>query len=79
MATFSRLLETLSYKATLARGYAVVRAANGSIVARKPNNQKDIEAIEFFDGKITLKSSPDEKPAKKSKQTEKDKDQGRLF
>jgi len=51
----SRLLETLSYKGTLARGYAVVRSAEGTILTHKAEaqNASGLE-IEFSDGRFTL-------------------------
>ena len=51
----SRLLETLSYKGTLARGYAVVRSAEGTILTHKAEaqNAAGLE-IEFSDGRFTL-------------------------
>ncbi|NIY97810.1 exodeoxyribonuclease VII large subunit [Salipiger sp. HF18] len=51
----SRLLETLSYKGTLARGYAVVRSAEGTILTHKAaaQNAAGLE-IEFSDGRFTL-------------------------
>ncbi|MDP5216792.1 exodeoxyribonuclease VII large subunit [Ruegeria sp. 2205SS24-7] len=49
-----RLRETLSYKATLERGYAVVRA-EGSVVTRKTQAEKHaILQIEFADGEIDI-------------------------
>ncbi|MFA3916040.1 exodeoxyribonuclease VII large subunit [Ruegeria hyattellae] len=48
-----RLRETLSYKATLERGYAVVRA-EGHVVTRKAEAEKHAALeIEFADGEIT--------------------------
>ena len=50
-----RLLQTLSYKGTLARGYAVVRSAEGTILTHKAaaQNAAGLE-IEFSDGRFTL-------------------------
>ncbi|MEP5729229.1 MAG: exodeoxyribonuclease VII large subunit [Sulfitobacter sp.] len=53
-----RLRETLSYKSTLARGYAVVRG-DGKVVTGKGEAQKagHLE-IEFADGRVTLGAKP---------------------
>lgn len=49
-----RLRETLSYKATLARGYAVVRG-DGAVVTGKAAAKKAVSLeIEFADGRITV-------------------------
>ncbi len=49
----ARLLETLSYRATLARGYAVIRDATGALTPRaadvKPGAALDLE---FADGRV---------------------------
>ncbi len=59
-----RVHETLSYKATLERGYAVVRA-DGDVVTRKAEAQKATALeIEFADGRLSLggKSASRTKP-----------------
>ncbi|MCE8007924.1 exodeoxyribonuclease VII large subunit [Aestuariivita sp.] len=59
-----RMHETLSYKATLERGYAVVRA-EGAVVTRKAQARSGaVLEIEFADGRLTVggKSAPRAKP-----------------
>lgn len=75
IAALERLRETLSYKATLARGYAVVRG-DGAVVtgAKAAQKAQDLE-IEFADGKVSLGAKP--APARKPKDPPKD--QGSLF
>jgi exodeoxyribonuclease VII large subunit len=51
LATLDRMHETLGYKATLARGYAVVHGANG-VVTQAANAKGPLE-IEFTDGRIS--------------------------
>ena len=58
LGSLSRLLETLSYKGTLARGYAVVRSGEGHVLASKAEarDAAGLE-IEFADGKLALGGS----------------------
>ncbi|WP_050931619.1 exodeoxyribonuclease VII large subunit [Aestuariivita boseongensis] len=59
-----RLHETLSYKATLERGYAVIRS-EGEVLTRKAQAQKATHLeIEFADGRMQVggKSAPKSKP-----------------
>ena len=59
-----RLAETLSYKATLERGYAVVRS-EGTVITRKAEAQNAAALeIEFADGRLSLggKAAPRAKP-----------------
>ncbi len=72
-----RLRETLSYKATLERGYAVVRSGD-AVLTRKSEakNHKSLQ-IEFADGKLNVGSGPAGKtPTKKPSEAP---DQGSLF
>lgn len=48
-----RLRETLSYKATLARGYAVVHGVDGVVTSKAAAEQADGLEIEFHDGRFT--------------------------
>ncbi len=51
----SRQLEILSYKATLARGYAVVRNADGVVTTRAQAQASDSALrVEFTDGELAL-------------------------
>jgi exodeoxyribonuclease VII large subunit len=51
-----RLRQTLGYRATLRRGYAVVRGEDGLITARAMALQSPPSEIEFHDGTLTLGS-----------------------
>jgi len=65
----ARLLETLSYRATLARGYAVVRDTDGALVpkAEGVTSGAGLE-VEFADGRVNVVASggsaPPSKPRK---------------
>ncbi|WP_170475772.1 exodeoxyribonuclease VII large subunit [Ruegeria arenilitoris] len=72
-----RLRETLSYRATLDRGYAVVRAENKLITTKAQAAGHQVLEIEFSDGKLTTGSTAS-KPATK-KQKPAPPDQGSLF
>ncbi|EIE50988.1 exodeoxyribonuclease VII large subunit [Salipiger aestuarii] len=75
LTTLARLLETLSYKGTLARGYAVVRSGEGHILTGKAEAEaaSGLE-IEFADGRFALGGSTS-RPKRKTKPPE----QGSLF
>ncbi len=75
LAAMGRLHETLGYKATLARGYAVVRG-DGKVATSKvvAGHAKSLE-IEFADGRLSLK----DKSAPRSKAQKKSPEQGSLF
>ena len=51
--TAERMRETLSYKATLARGYAVVRGADGVVTTAAAARAAGALEIEFADGRMT--------------------------
>ena len=71
-----RLRETLSYKATLDRGYAVVRAEGNVITTKAQAAKQTALEIEFADG--VLSTGPAEKsPSKKPRPDAPD--QGSLF
>ncbi len=53
-----RLRETLSYKATLARGYAVVRAGGEVVTTRARAARARTLDIEFRDGHLTARPEP---------------------
>ncbi|QYX56925.1 exodeoxyribonuclease VII large subunit [Roseovarius sp. SCSIO 43702] len=78
IGALDRLRETLSYKATLNRGYAVVRG-DGDVVTRKAAAAKaGALEIEFADGKLNV-GSP-EGPAKRPPRSKLDvPEQGDLF
>ncbi|MEM1431711.1 MAG: exodeoxyribonuclease VII large subunit [Pseudomonadota bacterium] len=81
--SLTRLLSTLSYKGTLARGYAVVRDAEGRVLTGiGAARAADALEIEFSDGRLALDGSPPK--AAKSKRPRKPasgppSDQGSLF
>ncbi len=71
-----RLRETLSYKATLARGYAVVRAEGDAVTTKAQAAKHPVLEIEFTDGRLTTGGSA-KTPVKKTKPDASD--QGSLF
>ncbi|MCQ0091643.1 exodeoxyribonuclease VII large subunit [Roseovarius sp. M141] len=73
-----RLRETLGYKATLERGYAVVRASGALVTTRKAAKKAGTLEIEFADGRLETGAAPAaKKPAPKS--AGRKPDQGSLF
>ncbi len=68
-----RLRETLSYKATLARGYAVVRAGGQVVTSRKDAASSAALEIEFADGRLDVGGKAARKPRAPAP------DQGSLF
>ena len=70
-----RLRETLGYKATLKRGYAVVRSDQKVITSKDQAAKSDALEIEFNDGKIKLRGSSNAKQAGSKSSP----DQGSLF
>lgn len=75
VARLDRLRETLSYKATLTRGYAVVRGDGAVVTTRAAAGKAQALEIEFADGRMALGEKPGRKPAAKPKSPE----QGSLF
>ncbi|MEO1977505.1 MAG: exodeoxyribonuclease VII large subunit [Paracoccaceae bacterium] len=78
LSGLSRLLETLSYKGTLARGYAVVRSGEGHVLTRKAEAEQAAGLeIEFADGRFPVGGSA---PKPKARRKPGDKpEQGSLF
>lgn len=81
-----RLRETLGYKATLGRGYAVIRADGNLVTTRKAAQKADALEIEFADGRLALggaeaapKAAPKAKPKPVKPDTPDTSDQGSLF
>ena len=70
-----RLRETLGYKETLRRGYAVVRDGDQVITTKSDATKATHLEIEFKDGRVPLTRSATAK-AKKSHSSD---DQGTLF
>ncbi|MBS9718420.1 exodeoxyribonuclease VII large subunit [Pseudohalocynthiibacter aestuariivivens] len=74
-----RLHQTLGYKETLKRGYAVVRSQD-HIVTSKVEAEKATELeIEFQDGRLATGPSASPKPSRKAKPSPPKPDQGSLF
>ncbi len=65
LAGLERLRETMSYKATLARGYAVVRGDGAVVTDTKAAKKAAALEIEFADGRLTVggKAAPMRKKA----------------
>ncbi|MBU2962825.1 exodeoxyribonuclease VII large subunit [Citreicella sp. C3M06] len=75
LGSLARLLETLSYKGTLARGYAVVRSGEGRILTAKAEAEAAAGlVIEFADGRLALGGAAP-RPKRKGEPPE----QGNLF
>jgi exonuclease VII large subunit len=57
LSSNNRLLESLNYKKTLNRGYAIIKDQDKSIVeSKKVANQHKLVNIIFSDGEITVKN-----------------------
>ncbi|CUJ91762.1 Exodeoxyribonuclease 7 large subunit [Ruegeria denitrificans] len=74
-----RLRETLSYKATLQRGYTVVRADDQVVTTKAQAAQHDSLQIEFADGVLTTGQTAGHRPAPKKTPKKDAPDQGSLF
>ncbi|MEM0989238.1 MAG: exodeoxyribonuclease VII large subunit [Pseudomonadota bacterium] len=86
LVALSRTLRVFSYKSTLARGYAVVRNQNGTVISRLADLPSDgALEIEFGgDERLAVAAgetdrSPRKKPLKQTKQKADAPDQGSLF
>ena len=69
-----RLRETLSYKATLARGYAAVHGEDGVLTTKAAAQKAGALEIEFSDGRMSLAGKPKRTVAGRTPT-----DQGSLF
>ena len=77
LGALDRLHETLGYRATLARGYAVVRGDGDLVTTRAAAAEAAALEIEFADGKLAVGGPPaPRKPPKRKPPTE---GQGSLF
>ena len=57
LLSISRLLESVSYKKVLSRGYSVIRDEDQKIVSTKSNlKDKSVLTIEWSDGKVRVKT-----------------------
>lgn len=84
LTAIARTLETLSYRNTLARGYAVVHSADGLVTTKKAAGEHSALEVEFNDGKLAVSAggTPVTKRvavAKKKKAKGGDDSQGSLF
>ncbi len=81
LASQGKLLETLSYQATLARGYAIVRDTDGKLIrSASPAASADALKLTFADGDVMATPSGSAPPAAKKTAPKKPKgDQGSLF
>ena len=66
LIALERLRETLGYKATINRGYAVVRSGDKVITTRKDAKSADTLEIEFRDGRFDLTGKSHPRPKTKS-------------
>ena len=73
LAALDRLRETLGYKATLARGFAVVRSGDQVVTGRAEAEAARTLEIEFHDGRVKLGREPKKKSASRKPE------QGSLF
>ncbi len=80
LAAAARLNETLSYRATLARGYAVVRGDGAVVTTAAAALRADLLEIEFADGRMRPGAAADEPPRPKpAPRKSPPPDQGSLF
>jgi len=79
LSALDRLRETLGYKATLQRGYAVVRANGALVTTAAQAKAADVLDIEFADGRVTTGSSGAASTPKKPAKSNPTSDQGSLF
>ncbi|WP_171121066.1 MULTISPECIES: exodeoxyribonuclease VII large subunit [unclassified Ruegeria] len=74
-----RLRETLSYKATLERGYAVVRAEGQVLTTKEQAGKHASFEIEFADGVLSTGQANPSRPSQKKTPSKDTPDQGSLF
>ena len=72
-----RLRQTLGYKETLKRGYAVVHGPDGLITRAADAARTPVFEVEFLDGRIPAR--PETPPAKPARKPKPEKDQKSLF
>jgi len=65
LLALARTLETLSYRKTLERGYAVIHSDAGVVTSKKAAEKHAILEIEFADDRMTVSSSATAQPAKR--------------
>jgi len=79
LAALDRLRETLGYRATLARGYAVVRADGALVTTRAAAAEARALEIEFADGKLAVGDAAAPAPRKPARPKDPPEGQGNLF
>lgn len=79
LTALDRLRETLGYRATLARGYAVVRGDGALVTTRAAASAAQALEIEFADGKLALGARPAARPRPGPGPKAPPEDQGSLF
>src|SRR6056297_2278878 len=79
LAALDRLRETLGYRATLARGYAVVRADGALVTTRAAAAEARALEIEFADGKLAVGDAAAPAPRKPARSKDPPEGQGSLF
>ncbi|MET4127449.1 exodeoxyribonuclease VII large subunit [Roseovarius sp. MBR-6] len=79
LSALDRLRETLGYRATLARGYAVVRTGGTLVTTRRAAEAAEALDIEFVDGVLALGEKPAVQPKPLARAKEPPKGQGSLF
>ena len=73
LTSYNRLINSLSYKQTLKRGYAIVRNDMGNIISGRDSDEMEIE---FYDNKIKAYL---EAPKRRRKKQEDEEEQLDLF
>ncbi|PRD38787.1 UNVERIFIED_CONTAM: xseA [Trichonephila clavipes] len=83
LETLERMRRTLGYHATLARGYAVVRAEGAVVTSAEQASTIPVLEIEFRDGKVltggATAADSAVRPGRKARPREEGPDQGSLF
>ncbi len=79
LAALDRLRETLGYKETLRRGYAVVRGDGDVVTTAAGAKQANALEIEFADGKVAVADAVNPRKPTKKPQTPPKPEQGSLF
>jgi len=79
LAALDRLRETLGYRATLARGYAVVRGDGALVTTRAAAAEAGALEIEFADGKLAVGDGTAPAPRRPARPKEPPEGQGSLF
>ncbi|MEM8580406.1 MAG: exodeoxyribonuclease VII large subunit [Pseudomonadota bacterium] len=81
LTALARVLESTGPQATLARGYAIVRNADGAVVTQQADAAKaPMLELEFTDGRVSTRPDGSATPTRRNPSTKKSSpDQGSLF